>query len=100
MTSDETYEALGRAIRERRTAKRMTQRELAENVGLSRASVANIERGRQSVLVDHLIRFAAALEVRPTDLLPSKPLPKERPVEDDLTPEAAAWIQSVRTSME
>ena len=50
----------------------MTQSELAALVGLSRASVANIEAGRQSVLLHHACYFATALGL-PTvnNLLPS-----------------------------
>lgn len=49
----------------------MKQEELAARVGISRASLANIERGRQSVLVHHLYAIAKALSLAPADLLPS-----------------------------
>ena len=65
-------------------------------VELSRASVTNIELGRQSVLVDQLCRFANALGVEPVDLLRcAPPSPQERETEA-LTPAAAAWIDRVR----
>jgi transcriptional regulator with XRE-family HTH domain len=96
MKDTEIYEALGQTIRARREQTRMTQGELADLVGMSRASVTNIELGRQSVLVDQLCRFAHALGVEPADLLQCAPLRRaDRPVED-LTPEVAAWIDRAR----
>lgn len=49
----------------------MTQLELARAVGISRASLANIERGEQRVYIHHLVAIAAALDLDVTDLLPS-----------------------------
>jgi transcriptional regulator with XRE-family HTH domain len=92
----EIYHALGRAIRERRQQQRMTQGELADLAGLSRASITNIELGRQSVLVDQLCRFAAVLGVSPADLLQCAPPRREERLTEDLTPDAAAWIDRVR----
>jgi transcriptional regulator with XRE-family HTH domain len=74
----------------------MTQGELADLVGLSRASITNIELGRQSVLVDQLCRFAAVLGVTPADLLQCAPARREERSTEDLTPDAAAWIDRVR----
>src|SRR2546426_7334893 len=39
-------------------------------LGISRGSLANVETGRQSVLVHQLYKFAAALQLTPSDLLP------------------------------
>jgi transcriptional regulator with XRE-family HTH domain len=95
MKGAEIYEALGQAIRAQREGRRMRQGELAALVEMSRASVTNIELGRQSVLVDQLCRFAAALGVRPADLLQCTPRHEDRPAED-LKPEVAAWIDRAR----
>ena len=96
MKSAEIYETLGRAIRTGREARRMTQGELADLVEMSRASVTNIELGRQSVLVDQLCRFANALGVQPADLLQCAPLRREDTQIEPLTPDAAAWIDRAR----
>lgn len=49
---------------------RQTQDQLAKQVGISRASLANIEAGRQQVLVHHLFALAAALQLdSPAQLL-------------------------------
>ena len=66
----DTYRALGRIVRERREASDLTQADLAHAIGLGRTSVANIEAGRQSVLVHQLYGLAQALGCEPRDLLP------------------------------
>jgi transcriptional regulator with XRE-family HTH domain len=66
---DDFYRELGSRIRRAR-ADRLTQQAVADRVGLSRAAVANIELGRQRVALHMLLRFAEALGVEPTDLMP------------------------------
>jgi DNA-binding XRE family transcriptional regulator len=49
----------------------LTQNALATRLGISRASVANIEAGRQRIALHQAIDFAAALDVSSvTELLP------------------------------
>lgn len=48
----------------------MKQETLAGLLGISRGSLANVETGRQSVLVHQLYKFADALQLTPLDLLP------------------------------
>lgn len=64
------YQSFGEAVRLTRLRRGMTQAELAAWVRLSRGSIANIETGRQRVLLHDLLVFARALRVRPRDLLP------------------------------
>lgn len=71
MRDDDLYSLLGERISLRRRSLKKTQRDLADAVGMSRASVANIECGRQKVLVHHLYRLAEALQMpNVADLLP------------------------------
>jgi transcriptional regulator with XRE-family HTH domain len=71
MRDEEIYRALGQRIAARRRELKMTQSELGDKVLMSRASVANIEGGRQNVLLHHLYRFAKALNMSSVaDLLP------------------------------
>lgn len=60
----------------------ITQQELARRVGLSRSSVANVERGAQRVAIHMISVFADALGVPAEALLPSGP-PRETP---EITP--------------
>lgn len=65
------YAALGMKVRARRDEMGMTQADLSARIGLSRASVANIENGRQAVLLHQFLSLASALCLQPNDLLPS-----------------------------
>src|SRR5438876_310531 len=70
--ADALYHEIGRAIfqlRSRRNPK-MSQKTLAEVVGVSRASIANIERGHHRVQLHLLYDIATALDSEPHDLLP------------------------------
>jgi transcriptional regulator with XRE-family HTH domain len=92
MNPDALYQHIGALIRERRKKLKppLTQEKLAQRVGMSRAALANIETGRQSVLVHQLYAFAAALEFTPEAFLlpPTNTAPKadasELPLPDNL----------------
>lgn len=64
------YQVFGEQLRSRRRALKLTQLELSEQIKLTRGSVANIEAGRQSVLLHQFLDVAAALGVPPAQLLP------------------------------
>lgn len=68
---DQLYKGLGEKIRSLRQEKDMTLEELAEKsqLGLSKSSIINIEKGRQQITVYQLYRFALALNVRFDSLL-------------------------------
>jgi len=70
---DPIYKYLGAAIQQRRRHLGLRQRVLAAHLAISRGSLANIEIGRQGVLVHQLYRIAAALHLPPTELLPPIP---------------------------
>ena len=60
---------LGFRIRERRTARNLTQAALAEQCGLHRTFVGSVERGERNVAVLSLRKIATALRVTPAELL-------------------------------
>jgi transcriptional regulator with XRE-family HTH domain len=70
--AERIYKAFGAQVRERREALGMTQLQLSASIGLTRGSVANIEAGRQSVLLHQFLVIAAALQMTPVELLPAK----------------------------
>jgi transcriptional regulator with XRE-family HTH domain len=71
------YKELGKKIAAaRRIRAGLTQARLAAAVGLSRASIVNIEAGRQPVAVHHLVMIAAQLGLSVGDLIPrASPMP-------------------------
>lgn len=77
-------------IKSRRKTLKLKQEALAGLLGISRGSLANVEIGRQSVLVHQLYKFAAALQLTPYDLLPPSSIdqlrtePTKLPLPSDL----------------
>lgn len=71
MAEMDIYRDLGRAIAKRREVIGLTQAQVAGRIGLTRASLANIETGRQKVLLHHVYRLAEALKVKSiSELIP------------------------------
>ena len=100
-TNRQVYEALGALIRRRRRALDLTQDKLAGRLGMSRGALANIETGRQNVLLHQLYRFATVLDMDVHDLLPppssaAPPVPsKELPLPKGLTTEQKSQVAGV-----
>lgn len=86
--------ALGNRLKSRRIEAHLNQTDLALRVGLSRASISNIENGRQPVTMQTLWRIAQVLEVSLRDLVPEDseiaPLQKTVP-----TPADEAFLKKV-----
>ena len=104
ISADAFYVDLGRRIRDERKQKKISQDELAASCGLTRASIANIEAGRQRLAAHRLCEIATALDTEPAQLLPpsSAPLPATdwTAVVDDaalrkLPEQERAWIRSI-----
>jgi transcriptional regulator with XRE-family HTH domain len=70
MNKERFYAELGRRLRQARTTARLTQAELADRAGVTRAALANIERGEQRMAAHQLVAVAAALGIEPAVLLP------------------------------
>ena len=71
MEPQDLYTEVGNNIRRYRRGMSRTQQQVAERVGLSRASLANIESGHQWVRLHHLYAIAGALDLdSPTVLMP------------------------------
>ena len=91
-------ERLGERLRSARTDAGLLQQALAIKLGVSRASVASIEAGKQSITVEQLIRIANLLGTHPADLLrdvldESGPASKEL---ERLPAELKSWINRVK----
>jgi transcriptional regulator with XRE-family HTH domain len=60
---------IGDNVRATRTAKKLSQEQLAERVDLDRKTVNRIEQGTHGTLIDHLLLIAHALGVPLADLV-------------------------------
>jgi transcriptional regulator with XRE-family HTH domain len=82
------YLELGRRIHTARERAGLTQQQLGSLLAppVTRASIANIESGKQRVLCHTLVGIGQALAVPPSSLLEA-PTTAERPAEPDITAE-------------
>src|SRR5271154_4481386 len=72
MADLEIYRIIGASLAARGKKMRLKQAEVADMIGLTRASLANIESGRQKLMLHQVYRLAKALQVESiTDLVPS-----------------------------
>lgn len=89
-------ETLGDRIRRERLAKEMTQRELAERVGVGVPHISKIEANRESPSDELLANVAEQLSVDADELfLAAHRLPAA--IVDDLAADPAAGAQFLRT---
>ena len=70
---DEFYREVGLRIQLARKRKRSTQEDVAVELGIPRATYANVESGRQRVSLDVVWKIAAVLQV-PLDSLVPEPI--------------------------
>jgi len=99
------YEALGSRIRTHRLNQSLTQAELAAALGISRPSLANIEKGRQAVQVQVLAVLAHLLNASMDELVPKpQTLDLVRRKVDELGVERSsadlAWMERMISSAE
>src|ERR1700693_1392747 len=73
MSDLEIYRLIGSRIAARRKDLRLKQVEVAAHIGLTRASLANIEKGRQKIMLHQIYRIAEALRIESIlDLVPPR----------------------------
>jgi transcriptional regulator with XRE-family HTH domain len=65
----EIQRALGQAVRDLRTERRLTQEELAERAGIHAHYVSDIERGLRNVAIVNLTYLAEAFGLTAAELL-------------------------------
>lgn len=66
------YREFGLALGVARRRKHLSQEQFGAKVGLSRASITNVEGGRQPVQLHQVYVFASVLEVDISKLLPAE----------------------------
>ncbi len=83
---EEFYVLLGNRVRTFRQQKGLTQEQLGNRLTptMTRASVANIETGKQRVLAHTLVQLSGALDVSLDDLTRAEPLPVSAEVSEQV----------------
>jgi transcriptional regulator with XRE-family HTH domain len=71
---DSFYVAVGEKVRTARSEASLSQAALAHRIGFKRASIANLEAGRQRIALHLFVLIAQALGIEPASLLPDIPL--------------------------
>lgn len=70
MDEQELAFAFGLQLRQKRRQIDMTQKELADAIGVTRNYIGVIERGETSITLEKVYKLASALACRVSDLLP------------------------------
>ena len=81
---DDFYAYVGAKVRSARVAMDISQDVLAQRVGLTRSSIANLEAGRQRVALHLFAAICRALAKDVCELLPEKPKSHSSPISADL----------------
>ncbi len=104
MSDMELYRRLGQTVAKRRRELRLTQSDIAEKLGLSRASLANLENGRQRIMVHQLFALVNALELKsildlvPEAWVPLEPLPEIKVSGSTLSPQQQSAVENAVAS--
>lgn len=73
MDEKATYTAFGKAVADRRASLEVTQQYVAARAGISRASLANIERGAQRVYLHQVLALVEALDLESShEIMPER----------------------------
>jgi transcriptional regulator with XRE-family HTH domain len=105
MADMELYRRLGKAVAKERSGRGMTQVELAEKLDISRASLANLETGRQRIMVHQLYALVNALKLKSIlDLVPenwafAEPLPELRLAGSALNAKEQSAVENLVASL-
>jgi len=88
----QVYRVVGERIRNERKRQNITQDELATEIGLTRTSITNVEKGRQKILLHTLVQIAAYLGTSPERLLSTDDANAEIQLPDNLSAPVRNWI--------
>ena len=89
------YTDLGHKVRILRRARRITQEELARQVGISASFLGHIERGTRVLSLDTLLALCDTLGVTPNDLLSVEAYAAQQQLPTDLTEKEQRQLKEV-----
>lgn len=90
------YKLVGAKVRSARIAARLSQALLAEQVGLTRSSVANLEAARQRTSLYHFVLISRALMAEVGELLPDEPSSHDSQLTSSLQDELADEPETIQ----
>jgi transcriptional regulator with XRE-family HTH domain len=94
------YSAFGLMLSEARRKKRISQEMLADELGLSRTSITNIEKGRQPVQLYSLYLIARLLRTDVKDLLPSATVFDRPEGNKGLNVSRSEWLENMNVILQ
>jgi transcriptional regulator with XRE-family HTH domain len=94
------YTAFGQMLSEMRRKKRISQEMLADELGLSRTSITNIEKGRQPVQLYSLYIIARLLGTDVKDLLPSAAIFERPERTKGLNVSRSEWLETMNVKLD
>lgn len=94
--STQFYRRVGAKVRSARIEAGLSQAALAEQVGLTRSSMANLEAARQRTSLYHFVLISRALGVEVSALLPDNPSPVDSRFESSLKNELADSPETIQ----
>jgi transcriptional regulator with XRE-family HTH domain len=94
------YRAFGQMLSEIRRKKRISQEMLADELGLSRTSITNIEKGRQPVQLYSLYVIARLLGTDVKELLPSVAIFERPERAKGLNVSRSEWLQTMNVVLD
>jgi transcriptional regulator with XRE-family HTH domain len=69
MDKEAINKATGKYLQEVRKTLKISQEDLANKIGLTRTSIVNIEKGRQSLTVENLYKISEVFGISPVNLI-------------------------------
>jgi transcriptional regulator with XRE-family HTH domain len=93
------YRQFGQLVAESRRKKGISQEMLADELGLSRTSITNIEKGRQPIQLHSLYWIARLLAVELKELLPSPQIFEMAQHPEHLSVSRSEWLETMNVKL-
>jgi|GEM_PF-406936 len=68
------FQSIGRIVKEMRVKKGLSQKQLAQYVGMKQPDISSIEEGKKNITLYTLFRLCKVLGIKRIELVPQKPL--------------------------